>query len=93
MTPDEKNASCHLFLHRANSPDMHLDRRHAQRRLETKNPRENRTRPHFIRPVILASSGKPRFLTSRGSRPDWVTDAGLGVVKVGVSEHDGEKDS
>ena len=88
----KKYASCHLFLHRANSPDTHQDRRHAQRRLETKNPRENLTRPHFIRPVILASSGKPRFLTSRGSRPDWVTDAGLGVVEVGVSEHDGEKD-
>ena len=93
MTPDEKNASCHLFLHRANSPDTHQDRRHAQRRLETKNPRENLTTPHFIRPAIRASSGKPQFLTSRGSRPDWVTDAGLGVVEVGVSEHDGEKDS
>ena len=46
-----------------------------------------------MRPVILASSGKPRFLTSRGSRPDWVTDAGLGVVEEGVSEHDGETDS
>ena len=93
MTPDEKNASCHLFLERANSPDMHLDRRHAPRRHETQNPRENLTTPHFMRNVILASSGKPRFLTSRGSRPDWVTDDGLGVVEEGVSEHDGEKDS